>query len=102
MLAPLAGAVGTWVLVARTYPSQPERLTSLMVAAFGGETGVLRSLCDGDARRCWRSGRCPSSSASRPTSSRCTCSRRYVCSACSRASGRLRDRAIRLSTFDDF
>ena len=37
MLAPLAGAVGTWVLVARTYPSQPERLTSLMVAAFGGK-----------------------------------------------------------------
>ena len=37
MLAPLAGAVGTWVLVARTYPSQPERLTSLMVAAFGAK-----------------------------------------------------------------
>ena len=37
MLAPLAGAVGTWVLVARTYPSNPERLTSLMVAAFGGK-----------------------------------------------------------------
>ena len=37
MLAPLAGAVGTWVLVTRTYPSQPERLTSLMVAAFGGK-----------------------------------------------------------------
>jgi len=37
MLAPLTGAVGTWVLVARTYPSQPERLTSLMVAAFGAK-----------------------------------------------------------------
>ena len=37
MLAPLAGAVGTWVLVARTYPSRPERLTSLMVAAFGAK-----------------------------------------------------------------
>ncbi len=37
MLAPLAGAVGTWVLVARTYPSRPERLTSVMVAAFGAK-----------------------------------------------------------------
>ena len=37
MLAPLAGAVGTWVLVARTFPSRPERLTSLMVAAFGAK-----------------------------------------------------------------
>jgi len=37
MLAPLAGAVGTWVLVARTYASRPERLTPLMVAAFGGK-----------------------------------------------------------------
>jgi hypothetical protein len=37
MLAPLVGAVGTWVLVARTYPSRPERVTSLMVAAFGAK-----------------------------------------------------------------
>ena len=37
MLGPLAGAVGTWVLVARTYASTPERLTSRMVAAFGGK-----------------------------------------------------------------
>ncbi|NOT25562.1 MAG: hypothetical protein HOP16_05605 [Acidobacteria bacterium] len=37
MLAPLIGAVGTWVLVARTFPSNPERLTGLMVAAFGGK-----------------------------------------------------------------
>jgi hypothetical protein len=37
MLAPLAGAVGTWVVVARTYPSRPERLTGLMMAAFGGK-----------------------------------------------------------------
>ena len=37
MLAPLAGAVGTWVLVARTYASAPERLMSRMVAAFGGK-----------------------------------------------------------------
>ena len=37
MLAPLAGAVGTWVLVARTYASTPERLMSRMVAAFGGK-----------------------------------------------------------------
>ena len=37
MIAPLAGAVATWVLVVRTYASRPERLTSLMVAAFGGK-----------------------------------------------------------------
>ena len=37
MVAPLAGAVATWVLVARTYRSRPERLTSLMVAAFGAK-----------------------------------------------------------------
>jgi hypothetical protein len=37
MLGPLAGAVGTWVLVARTYGAHPERLMSLMVAAFGGK-----------------------------------------------------------------
>ena len=54
MLAPLAGAVATWVLVARTYRSQPERLTSLMVAAFARETGVLRRVRDGDAEACWR------------------------------------------------
>jgi hypothetical protein len=37
MIAPLAGAVATWVLVARTYASRPERLTPLMVAAFAGK-----------------------------------------------------------------
>lgn len=37
MIAPLAGVVATWVLVARTYASRPERLTPLMVAAFGGK-----------------------------------------------------------------
>ena len=37
MIAPLAGAVATWVIVARTYASRPERLTPLMVAAFGGK-----------------------------------------------------------------
>ncbi len=37
MIAPLAGAVATWVLVVSTYPSRPERLTPLMVAAFGGK-----------------------------------------------------------------
>lgn len=37
MVAPLAGAVATWVLVARTYASRPEWLTPLMVAAFGGK-----------------------------------------------------------------
>ncbi len=37
MVAPLIGALGTWVLVARTFPSHPERLTGLMMAAFGGK-----------------------------------------------------------------
>ncbi len=37
MIGPLAGAVATWVLVVRTYPTRPERLTPLMVAAFGGK-----------------------------------------------------------------
>jgi hypothetical protein len=37
MIAPLVGAVATWIVVARTYTSRPERLTPLMVAAFGGK-----------------------------------------------------------------
>ena len=37
MIAPLAGAVATWVLVVRTYTSRPEWLMPLMVAAFGGK-----------------------------------------------------------------
>ena len=37
MLAPLAGAALTWVLVARTYTSRPQLLTSLMVAAFAAK-----------------------------------------------------------------
>ena len=37
MLAPLMGAVATWVLVVRTYPTRPERLTPLMVVAFGAK-----------------------------------------------------------------
>jgi hypothetical protein len=37
MIAPLTGAVATWVLVVRTYPTNPERLTPLMVAAFGAK-----------------------------------------------------------------
>ena len=37
MLAPLTGAVATWVLVVRTYPTNPQRLTPLMVVAFGGK-----------------------------------------------------------------
>jgi hypothetical protein len=35
MLAPLAAAVVTWVLMARTYRTRPERLTPLMIKAFG-------------------------------------------------------------------
>ena len=37
LLGPLAGAAVTWILVVRTYASRPERLTGLMVAAFGGK-----------------------------------------------------------------
>ena len=37
MLAPLAGAAATWILVVRTYASRPAALTPLMVAAFGGK-----------------------------------------------------------------
>jgi hypothetical protein len=37
MVAPLAGALATWVLVTRTYARRPERLTPLMVAAFAGK-----------------------------------------------------------------
>ena len=37
MLAPLAGAAITWILAARLFPSRPELLTSMMVAAFGAK-----------------------------------------------------------------
>jgi len=37
MLAPLAAAASTWVLVARTFPSRPELVTPLMVAAFAAK-----------------------------------------------------------------
>lgn len=37
MLAPLAGAAVTWILVVRTYATRPAALTPLMVAAFGGK-----------------------------------------------------------------
>jgi hypothetical protein len=37
MLAPLVGAAATWVLVARAFPSRPESVTPLMVAAFAGK-----------------------------------------------------------------
>lgn len=38
MLGPLAAAVGTWVLVHRTYTSdRPERLTPLMIVAFAAK-----------------------------------------------------------------
>ena len=35
MIAPLAAAIGTWVLVVRIYASRPEWLTPLMIAAVG-------------------------------------------------------------------
>jgi hypothetical protein len=37
MTGPLAAAAATWVLIQRTYMSHPERLTSLMIMAFGGK-----------------------------------------------------------------
>lgn len=37
MLAPLAGAAATWVLVARTYTSDPALLTGRMIAAFAAK-----------------------------------------------------------------
>ena len=37
MIGPLAGAIGTWLLVEPTYRSRPERLTPLMIMAFGGK-----------------------------------------------------------------
>jgi hypothetical protein len=37
MAGPLAVTVTSWVLVERTYRQHPERLTSVMVAAFGAK-----------------------------------------------------------------
>jgi hypothetical protein len=37
MFAPLAVVVGSWVVVARAYDKQPERLTSIMMTAFLGK-----------------------------------------------------------------
>ncbi len=37
MVGPLAVAAGSWVLAERTYRRHPERLTSVMVAAFGAK-----------------------------------------------------------------
>ena len=37
MIGPLAIASGSWVLVERTFRRSPERVTSLMVAAFAGK-----------------------------------------------------------------
>jgi hypothetical protein len=34
MIAPLAGAALTWVMAARLFPANPERLTSMMMATF--------------------------------------------------------------------
>ena len=37
MIGPLAVATGSWVMAERTYKRSPERLTSLMIAAFTGK-----------------------------------------------------------------
>jgi hypothetical protein len=37
MIGPLAAASGSWVLAERTYRANPERLTAVMIAAFGGK-----------------------------------------------------------------
>jgi hypothetical protein len=37
MLGPLAVACATWALMERTYRADPQRLTSVMIGAFGGK-----------------------------------------------------------------
>ena len=37
MLGPMAVACGTWALMERTYRADPQRLTSVIMAAFGGK-----------------------------------------------------------------
>ena len=37
MLAPLAAATVSWVLTERTYTREPQRLTALMIGAFGAK-----------------------------------------------------------------
>jgi hypothetical protein len=37
MIGPLAVASGSWVMAERTFKRSPERLTSLMIAAFAGK-----------------------------------------------------------------
>jgi hypothetical protein len=79
MAAPLAAAVGTWVMVVRM-SSRPQLLTSLMIGAFGAKmvffgVYVVIMLKVLDVRPL------PSSSALPVTSSGCTCLRRSVCSA---------------------
>ena len=37
MLAPLAAAGASWVLIERTFKREPEQLTSLMIGAFGAK-----------------------------------------------------------------
>jgi hypothetical protein len=37
MLGPLAVASGTWVAIERTHQRHPERVTSLLITAFGGK-----------------------------------------------------------------
>jgi uncharacterized membrane protein YdfJ with MMPL/SSD domain len=37
MIGPLAGAIGTWVLVERTYTSHPDQLMPRMIAAFAAK-----------------------------------------------------------------
>ena len=37
MLGPLTAAVVTWVMIVRTYRVRPERLTALMIKAFGAK-----------------------------------------------------------------
>ena len=37
MFGPLAAAAVSWVLTERTYTREPERLTALMIGAFGAK-----------------------------------------------------------------
>ena len=51
MLAPLAVASGTWILMERTYRRSPDGLTRLILQAFAGQDDILRSVRGGRAER---------------------------------------------------
>ena len=58
---PLVSRRGSWQMLERTQRSAPERLTDVMIAAFGVKVLLFGAYVVGDARRCWRCVRCRSS-----------------------------------------